>query len=373
VNQEVLAAVGAAAAVARANADEAETERRLTPATVEALNSTGVCQAYVPAVYGGPELDPLTVNAAIERVAIADGAAGWCTMIAATTTSIACLLPPDGAKEVFGTQGSIAGGAFAPTGTARMVDGGLDVDGRWSWGSGTDHSDWISAGVITDSGEMRLCFIARDAARFHDTWFSSGLRGTASGDFSLEHVFVPERHSFVVGAATRHVDVPVARFPMFNVLAAGVASVCLGIGQRAVDEIVELAVGKKPAFSSKTLASQQMAQHDIGRAAAIVDAARAYLFGELAAAWDEVQRGESPSLERRARIRAACSHAAQEAARAVDIAYHLGGGSAVFATNPLQRCFRDAHTATQHLQVGRRIFESYGRLLLGLEVDGSTL
>jgi alkylation response protein AidB-like acyl-CoA dehydrogenase len=132
-------------------------------------------------------------------------------------------------------------------------------------------------------------------------------------------------------------------------------------------------VTKRPAFSSKTLADQQMTQHDIGRAAAIVDAARAYLFGELAAAWDEVRRGDKPSVQRRARIRAACSHAAQEAARAVDIAYHLGGGSSVFAGNQLQRCLRDVHTATQHLQVGRRMFESYGRLLLGLEVDTSTL
>ena len=41
----------------------------------------------VPAAYGGPEADPLTMLTAIETVARADGAAGWCTMIASTTSS----------------------------------------------------------------------------------------------------------------------------------------------------------------------------------------------------------------------------------------------------------------------------------------------
>jgi len=369
----LVPALDAACTVARINADEAESQRRLTPATVDALRTTGLLRAYVPAAYGGPELDPLTTNAAIEQVAWADGAAGWCTMIAATTTSIACLLEPDGAKEIFGSPTSVPGGAFAPTGTIEPVDGGWTLSGRWSWGSGTDHCDWVCAGALTPSGEQHLCFVPQSAVTLHDTWYSSGLRGTASGDFSVDGVHVPSRHAIRPGITRRQVDVAIARFPMFNVLAAGVASVCLGIAGRAVDEIVTLAAAKKPAFSGKTLAHQQMAQHDIGRAAAIIDAARAYLFAELAGAWEEVQRGDRPSVERRARIRAACSHAAEESARAVDLAYHLGGGTSVYATSPLQRCFRDVHTATQHLQVGRRIFESYGRLLLGLELDTTTL
>lgn len=297
-------------------------------------------------------------------------------MIAATTTSIACLLDPDGAREVFGDPASVAGGAFAPTGTIEPATEGWALQGRWSWGSGVDHSDWVSAGAFTSTGDQYLCFVPRHAVTLHDTWHSSGLRGTGSGDFSIDEsarVHVPHRNTMQPGVTRRQVDVPIARFPMFNVLAAGVASVCLGIARRAVDEIVELATAKKPAFSGKTLAHQQMAQHDIGRAAAIVDAAHAYLFGELAEAWDEVLRGDRPSVERRARIRAACSHAAEESARAVDLAYHLGGGTSVYATSPLQRCFRDAHTATQHLQIGRRVFESYGRLLLGLDLDATTL
>ena len=60
-------------------------------------------------------------------------------------------------------------------------------------------------------------------------------------------------------------------------------------------------------------------------------------------------------------------------ADAVDLAYDAGGGSSVFTANALQRCFRDVHTGTQHLQVSTRIYETVGRLLFGLETDASTL
>ncbi len=53
----------------------------------------------------------------------------------------------------------------------------------------------------------------------------------------------------------------------------------------------------------------------------------------------------------------------------IDLAYETGGGSSVFAANPLQRCFRDVHTATQHLMVSPRVLETVGRIRLGQDVD----
>jgi alkylation response protein AidB-like acyl-CoA dehydrogenase len=369
-----LAGLDAACAIAAANADEAETSRRLTPATVDAIRATGLFRAYVPQAYGGPELDPLTVLDAFETVARADGAAGWCAMIAGTTTSVASLLPAQGAVEVFGDAASISGGAYAPSGRAVSCgEGMLRVSGRWMWGSGTDHCDWITGGVVTESGEFRLCFMPAARVVFHDTWYSMGLRGTASGDFEVDGVDVPEYRSFRPGAGPRYTDAPIARFPMFNVLASGVASVCLGIAQHAVDEILGQATGKVPLFSTKSLAEQQYGQHDVAKAQACVSAARAFLHDEIGRAWALVQRGDRPSVEQRARIRLACTHAAEESIRAVDLAYHLGGGSAVFMSNPLQRCFRDIHTASQHLMVSGRILSTVGRVLLGLDTDTSTL
>jgi indole-3-acetate monooxygenase len=49
------------------------------------------------------------------------------------------------------------------------------------------------------------------------------------------------------------------------------------------------------------------------------------------------------------------------------------GGTSVYASHPLNRRFRDAHVATQHVMVAPPTLEVAGRVLLGLPVDASML
>ena len=45
--------------------------------------------------------------------------------------------------------------------------------------------------------------------------------------------------------------------------------------------------------------------------------------------------------------------------------YEAGGGSAIHAESPLQRCFRDVHVVTQHMLVNSSLYEQTGKLYLG--------
>ena len=182
---------------------------------------------------------------------------------------------------------------------------------------------------------------------------------------------MPLGRSVHVGVDAPRVDSPLAQFPNFTLLATGVAATLLGIAQRSLTEIVALAGQKRPVGSSKTLAASALAQVDVARAEAHVRSATAYLLDELAAAWDMVERDGRVAFEQRARIRLAAVSAAEQSVQAVDLAYHLGGGSSVFASSPLQRCFRDVHTGSQHVMVSRRMLETVGRWRLGQPVDGS--
>ena len=82
--------------------------------------------------------------------------------------------------------------------------------------------------------------------------------------------------------------------------------------------------------------------------------------------------GQIPVAERRD-LRLATAHAVECSARAVDLVYHLGGGTSVYRRSPLQRIFRDVHVATQHAMVAPSIYEVTGRHLLGMETDASQL
>lgn len=358
-----------------ANADDGERNRRLPFPTVEALTDAQLMRMCVPAAYGGPELDPLSMVEAIEAVAHSDGAAGWCTMIASTTSSMASLLPETAAREIYGDPSSVTGGVFAPNGkgTATTVDGvdGFTVTGRWAWGSGTQHCRWVLGGALCDDGTFRLCWFEQAAVTFHDTWYTSGMRGSGSLDYSVNDAFVPAERTIQPAVTRPVVRTPLSQFPNFTLLASGVSAVGLGVARRALDELVELAQGKRPQYSSKTLAQSAFTQIELARAEGELRAARAFLLDELGSAWRAAVAGDEVTVEARTGIRLAATHAATVGAAVADTAFTLAGGTAVYDTSVLGRCLRDAHVVTQHIQTAPKLDETIGKLLLGLDVDTS--
>jgi alkylation response protein AidB-like acyl-CoA dehydrogenase len=66
-------------------------------------------------------------------------------------------------------------------------------------------------------------------------------------------------------------------------------------------------------------------------------------------------------------VRIASLTATSNCVAVVDLLYKLAGSSAIFQSSPLERCFRDMHTAAQHLQVQEGRWGTTGRVLFGLE------
>lgn len=364
-------------------AAEFEAARRLPADLARRLAEAGLMGLLTPQAYGGAETDPLTFLEVVETLAEADGSAAWCVFIAATSGVTAAYLPEHAAREIY-RPGVITGGAFAPRGRAAdRGDGTYEVAGRWQWGSGTENADWVMGGcLVTKDGkpemlpsglpDMRMFLIPKDKAIFHDTWHVSGLKGTGSTDIEFAPQIVHRDYS--VGLTS---DTPLARplyaFPVFGLLALGIGGVALGLARAAVAALVELAGGKTPEGHRRPLAQRAETQEKIAEAEALVRSGRAWLRETVAAAWEAARHEGQLTLAHRRDIRLATTHATRAAARAVDLMYHLGGGSSVYETSRLQRCFRDVHVATQHMLVGTPTLELAGKLLLGLDAETSQL
>ena len=89
--------------------------------------------------------------------------------------------------------------------------------------------------------------------------------------------------------------------------------------------------------------------------------------------WSSAVCGRPTTVEQKRRIRLAATHATQTAAGVAASMYRAAGGSAVYRTSPIQRCFRDTAVAAQHAMVAPRTHETAGRLRLGLDTDTATL
>ncbi|MEO6570255.1 MAG: acyl-CoA dehydrogenase family protein [Ilumatobacteraceae bacterium] len=362
-----------ASRVARADAQQAELDRRLTATTVDALADAGLLTLCLPVEYGGPS-EPLVdrLDALIE-VARGDGAAGWCAGISSTTSSLAAFVRPDIARTIFTGPGVATGGVFAPNGRGVREGDGVRVTGRWQWGSGTQHCAWIVGGAMCDDGTQRVCFFPADQVEFVDTWHTSGMRGTGSLDIAVTDVWVADEFTLQPGVTGVFVDEPVAHFPNFTLLALGIASTGLGVARRALDEVRDLAMAKTPQFSSRTLSQSGYAQTEFACAEARWRAARALLRAEVVAAWDDAVSGHRIPVEARVAMRLAATHAAIESVAVVDAAWTLAGGSAVYDTSVLGRCLRDVHVVTQHIMVAPKLNETLGKFLLGAEFNAAMI
>ena len=91
---------------------EIDRERRLPADLVETLRSAGLFHLLLHKSLGGSETDPVTAARVVEEVALADGSAGWCLMIAAQAAAYAGYTPQEPAAEILG-RGPDRGGRGA--------------------------------------------------------------------------------------------------------------------------------------------------------------------------------------------------------------------------------------------------------------------
>jgi alkylation response protein AidB-like acyl-CoA dehydrogenase len=380
----ILTAARDLAPAIAARAADTERQRRLPADLATEIADAGLFRMAVPRRLGGAEAPPADILAALETLGQADAATGWCVMIAGTTALAAAWLPDAHAEAIFADPRAITGGVFAPMGKA-IVDGDdLLVSGRWAWASGSANCQWLIGGaVIIDDGVMRtlpngapdhrMMFMPASDVELIDTWDTLGMRGTGSGDMAANNVRIPADRSVSFITDRPRDSGALYAFPPFGLLALGISAVASGNALAALADFKALATTKKAAGSSRTLADRGAVQAEYARAHASLDAARALADVTVARAWTEAQAGSLLSLDTRARLRLAATHLTRTAADVTRSAYDLAGGTAVYASHPLQRRLRDAQVATQHMMIAPPTYELTGRVLLGQPTDASVL
>lgn len=156
------------------------------------------------------------------------------------------------------------------------------------------------------------------------------------------------------------------RFPLFGFFALSVAAAALGNARGAIDDLVELASTRKPLGSSRSPAERSQTQAAVAEAEAALRAARLLFYTSIDDAWQAAQGTEPVPDALKLGLGLAATHVTRTAAKVAESMYDLGGGAAIYETSPLQRRFRDAHTATAHFQVNPASYELSGKLLLGV-------
>jgi alkylation response protein AidB-like acyl-CoA dehydrogenase len=379
LDPDLVARARVLAPVIEADALEAEQSGTTTKRVVDAVAEQQLFWTMVPTVCGGLEAPIATALGVFEALAYADGSTGWSVMANATSSAFAALYCEDDAVVTMFPAGSpgIHAGMFGPVGNAVAEDGGYVFSGSYRFGSGCAHATWLAAGVIeskdgepvvTDAGlpSMLVGFLPPEAVDLRGNWDVLGLAGTGSYDYAIDEQHVPEGFTFKLLEAEPKRGGTMYQLGLFGLVASGHAGFAMGVGMRALDEVLAIAATKMRMGSFEAVTAQQLFQYDFAMHDAAMRAARAYVYDAFGEAEATVLAGLPCSLVQQQRLRQATSYATRVAADVARFAYTWAGTDALRNPSVLQRCFRDIHAGTQHIYVDNNTLTGYTQALLAV-------
>ena len=374
-----LSRARAVSPIVAAEALASERAGYLTEKAVDAMARAGLMGLVVPQALGGAEQGVETQLAVWEEVSRGDGSAGWCLMATATASSFAgAFCAPEAAHEMFASGPWVGhAGQFAPRGQGVAEEGGFQVTGDYSFGSGAAYSAYIAAGFIPlydgqpkiePSGlpEMRVAMLPRDRVLFRGNWHVAGLQGTGSFDYGVQQQHVDAGYTFSLFDKEPLTGGDLYRMGIFPITAAGHAGWALGVGRHALDEIRKLSHTKTRMAAETTVSGDTRFQYELARAEAKLRSARAFVFEAFGDIERSVLAGDPPSLEQRALVRTSTTYCTEIAAEVADFAYRFAGTDSLRLPSDLQRAWRDIHAGTQHIFVADRTYLDAAQVFLGI-------
>jgi len=361
-----------------AHGPEIDRRRELTPEAVDALVSQDMLRLLLPRGLGGQELHLLEFCKTTETIAWADASTGWfVNQSNVSAASSAAAMPHEAAAAIFdGPRTGLAWGARHNYSTCIRVEGGYRLTGIWSFASGGRHTKWLGAHSAVQNpdgtphirhgrADDRSFLFLRAQAKIIDDWHVLGLRGTGSDSYAVEDLFIPEAHAPARDAVEeRRESGPLYPIGSTLLYAVGFSGVTLGLARRMLETYTELARSRHSKASINAMAENNAVQREIGLMEARLSAARAFLHEAVCQVY-EASAANALDTDLRMRLRLATTHGMNEATEVSIACYRGAGTAAIMDKAPFERRFRDAMSASQHMQAMPGHIETVGRHIIG--------
>jgi 3-hydroxy-9,10-secoandrosta-1,3,5(10)-triene-9,17-dione monooxygenase len=369
----------------RARARETDQARRPLQENIDLMRNLGIIRALVPRRYGGLEHDVFDWLQTLRVLSRADMSVGWFAGLASSHGFALTKFSERLQDEVWGQLGPDAiistASAVAEGGTAQRVDGGYQLSGRWRFASGLPAADWVIALVkvpdeTTGQEQPHWAFLPRADFSVDDTWHVAGMRGSGSHDLVVSDVFVPEhRLSDQPGVLFEpvngvHKGNPLYDLPFAVIYPIAFAPVVLGGAEAVVELHTQQLQKRKAALTGVPLVESPLAQVRLAEATMRLRAVAVLQEDRWRQVAHRVHTASTSDPEELLWWRVTDAYVGRETMRIVEHIVDGAGASIYFETNPLQRFWRDMHSAGGHTWFSTEsAMQILGRHLLDLPAD----
>ncbi len=290
----------------RAKALQTERDRVIPLETHRAFQEAGFYKVFQPVRHGGYEMSISMLVEIGGELGRGCGSSAWIFTNLATQNWIIGMHQPQAQDDVWGRNPDALCASSFPTqgGSGRYVDGGVVLNGIWSFASGIDFADWANLQVfIPREGappDHRFVLAPKTDFTIKDDWFVNGLCGTGSKSIVFKDVFVPEHrvlNTQLIGGGPSPGSAinpgPLYKVPPFSVGTKVFSGVCLGLARGAFEMIVE-EMGTRLSVGRVKMSELPTVQIRVAEAAAEIDAAEALLLKDCEDAMRIGASGEKP-------------------------------------------------------------------------------
>ena len=362
-------------------AREAETlaARRVPEATIAAYRNAGLTRVLQPRRHGGLEMDFGVFSEAVEILAGGCASSAWVYAVLGEHQWILACMTERAQNEVWAGSGAdLASSSLAPRETARAVDGGWRLSGRFPFSSGCLNAQWAILGARCEDAAggrpTRYLLVPMSDIEIIDDWDVLGLRGTGSRSLVLRDAFIPAHRGVLLKdlldgtapGAQIHPDYALLRAPRGLLVPFSLPSVVFTLGGRAL-ALVSESLRTRLSRGTRMVGESEVVQQQLGEAAAEIETATLIMRARRAESLALVAARGSFPAGAMIRARRDIAHAVWQLRRGVERLVELSGARAVYDAEALQSLWRDVMTISTHTVVSRHMgMVPSGRMLLGL-------
>lgn len=355
------------------NAALHEQRGELTPEVLEALDGLGAFKLLLPKRLGGLCAPAATMTALGAKISQSCPTAGWLVTVMNSAAWVASKAPERMQKAIF-AKGPVRVCA-STNGAGTLTRRGADyvVTGKWSYASGSHHSEWACAPAVGEDGTVYDVAMPMAKLKIENTWRVAGMKGTGSDSLVAENVVVQPEWFCTMdelwGGSGKSGFVELSdRWMLWPLMRAKLLGVLVGAAEGLFETVV---AGKSKAimYTSYTERSgSPVYQARVGEIAAKIRAMRIVMENSVEAIDRAAMDKRILSYAECAQMRGLVGVAVDTLTEQVDKLMSLAGSSAFAEANAAQRLWRDFSAAARHaVFYSDSHYEVYGRQLLGVE------
>ncbi|MFL6275389.1 MAG: acyl-CoA dehydrogenase family protein [Blastocatellia bacterium] len=354
-------------------AEEIDQSGTFPRVAIEALGRAGLLGLISANEVGGLGEAHRAATVVVERIASACASTAMVVCMHYAATAVIEAQGPRAVREAIARGAHLTTLAFsetgsrshfwAPTSTAKPVDGGVQIDAQKSWVTSAGQADsyiWSSRSLATD-GQITVWLMPADARdlRIPQPFNGLGLRGNSSSPVTAEGVIISS--DALLGSDGGGFDLMMGVvLPYFQLMSAGF---CVGTMNAATNKTAQHITGTKLEHLGQALADLPTVRAYLSRMRIKTDMARALLLDAL----DALEQGREDAMLRILEVKAAAGEAATEV---TDLAMRVCGGAAFRKEVGVERHFRDARAATVMAPTTDALYDFIGKALCGIPLFG---